>query len=358
MEFGTIFYSGGSPKHKYDSYIRFGLGAIKNVGLQPAEAIVEERKSSGPYKDLADFLKRGSHFLNKKVLENLAMSGALDCLAERQAVLHNMETILRFISQIRNQKASTQIGLFDMTEEEVAGYSLSLLSCEPADPKTRLKWERELLGIYLSDHPISSYLDYLPEDRTPIVALKELDNNAPVRVCGIVMTAKKILTKKNETMAFVGLEDETGQTEIILFPRAWSEKEKTIMPGEALVVDGKVSRKDRRRDRGNSGEQEENEGTEEIKILLDTCQALSLNKTARKKNPTRVVLSIPDSGNRELLQVIKAHLEKNPGEIPVTLMLPSLEGQQAMQINQKIQPSERLYSQLAYLIGPDRVVFE
>ncbi|MBU6389487.1 DNA polymerase III subunit alpha, partial [Patescibacteria group bacterium] len=112
VEFGVVFYQ-DQKKRKRDAYIRFGLGAIKNVGLQPAEAIVEERKANGPFKDLADFLTRVSSQLNKKVLENLAMAGALDSLGERQQILENMEPILRFLAFINKEKNSVQTSLFD-----------------------------------------------------------------------------------------------------------------------------------------------------------------------------------------------------------------------------------------------------
>ena len=94
---------------------------------------------------------------------------------------------------------------------------------EPTEQKVRLMWERELLGIYISDHPISSYLQYLPEDRLSIVTLNEQENNNLVRICGIVMTVHKILTKSNKNLAFVTLEDETGVTEVIIFPKTWAE---------------------------------------------------------------------------------------------------------------------------------------
>jgi len=295
----------------------------------------------------------------------LAMAGALDSLCERQHVLENIEIILRFTSALSKGKNADQIGMFAEEDNEEL-YTLALQECPPADQKTRLQWERELLGIYVSDHPISTYLPYLPADRTAVLALNPIENNTIVRVAGIVMSVRKILTKSNQNMAFVGLEDDTGLVEVIVFPRTWAEKEKMIVVGEALAVEGKVSRKDRRERRvmttmdNNPEDQVEHqeEPVQEIKILMENCQKVSTEKVMSKKNPTHVKLSIPEDGDRTLLQRIKDCLEKYPGKIPVTLLLPTLEGEQEMKISHKVEASEILYSQLAYLIGSDHVAIE
>jgi DNA polymerase-3 subunit alpha len=355
VEFGVVFYPDTDRgTHKQDSYIRFGLGAIKNVGLQPAEAIVSERNANGVFKDLADFLVRCSGALNKKVIENLAMAGAMNCLGEPGQILHNVEVLLKFTSAINKDKNSIQTSLLDLMGEEESQHILYLLPCEATDQRTRLTWERELLGIYISDHPISSYLPYLPADRQQIVALKEIEDNSLVRVGGVVMTVHKILTKKNQNMAFVNIEDETGMTEIIVFPKSWTEKEKSIEVGRAIVVEGKISRKDRRRGKESDNE----EAAEEVKILLENCYQVTEQQTAAghaRKRTTRLTLEIPESGDRDLLQRIKGCLESFPGNIPVTLLLPSIEGPKPMQISHKVEPAERLYVQLANILGPERI---
>jgi DNA polymerase-3 subunit alpha len=362
VNFGVVFYDPETkekPKDKkQDAYVRFGLGAIKNVGIQPAEAIVKERKEGGPFKDFPDFLRRNCAHLNKKAIENLAMAGALDSLCERQKVLENIETILRFTQALSKNRNTNQIGLFgeELVEDT---YDIYLRECEPAEQKLRLQWERELLGIYLSDHPISSYLAYLPADREHISDLQAIPNNDIVKVAGIVMTVRKILTKSNQNMAFVALEDETGQLEVIVFPRTWAEKEKIIIPGEALVIEGKVSRKDRRRSREDAASSEAEETIEEVKILMETCARVSINPNAgHKKNPTRVTIRVPESGDRDLLQKIKSCIEKSPGKIPVTLLLPTADGEQALPISHKVEPGERLFSQLGYLLGSEQVIFD
>jgi DNA polymerase-3 subunit alpha len=355
VEFGVIFYKEGQDRggSNYDSYIRFGLGAIKNVGVHPAEMIVKERAENGPFADFDDFLTRASGGLNKKALENLAMAGAFDSLIERNKVIANLENLARFVQQLNKQKNTTQASLFDGMEEGVKLHSIHLVEAEPADQKTRLAWERDLLGIYISDHPINSYLPYLPEDRVKVAELPQHEDNEIVKVAGVVMTVRKILTKSNKNMGFVGIEDETGFAEVIMFPNCWAEKEKLIIPGNAIVLEGKVNRKDRRKNDDDIGT-----GEEEVKILMDSCQAVSENRPVIKKSPTRMNLDIPDKGDRTLLQKIKDCLEKFPGNTPVTLLLPTMEGKQPLTISHKVEPGERLHIQLATLIGPDAIQWE
>ncbi|MEI6478425.1 MAG: DNA polymerase III subunit alpha [bacterium] len=355
VEFGVVFYP-ENEKHQYDSYVRFGLGAIKNVGLQPAEAIVAARKADGPFKDFSDFLKRCAECLNKKVVENLAMAGAFDSLAERQQVIDNLEIITRFTSYIGKQRNSSQASLFDDSEDGQDLHELHLQPSKPADQKTRLAWERELLGIYISDHPISSYMNYLPEDRVSIAKLHELENNTIVRVSGVVMTMREILTKTNQSMAFVGLEDDTGAVEAVVFPRTWADKKKYFVLGDAVTVEAKISRGEKRR--RSKDEEVPDEATEEVKLLVDDCVPVSDKKPATKKRATRVQLEIPESGDRGLLQKIKEYLEKSPGNVPVTLMIPTLDGTQPLTVSHKVEPAERLYVQLAGLLGADRVTWE
>ena len=346
VEFGAVFYK-EKQEGVHDSYIRFGLGAIKNVGLNPSDAIVKERTAGGPFQDLTDFLCRCSHILNKKVLENLAMAGAMDCLSERQQILSNIEVISGFTQQFNKGRNSSQIGLFgDEIEDTLRLY---LAECVPADQKTRLTWERELLGIYISDHPISPYQAVLPGDRQPIINLHELANNDTVKICGIVMSVRKILTKKNDPMGFIALEDETGPTEVIAFPKIWAEKEKLLVPGAAIVVEGKISRKDARGDSGG----------EEVKVLADVVYTLSEHAPleGERKNVRTVTVTVPSNGDRSLLEKIKAILERHPGSIPVTLLLPTLDGHQELKISHKVAADEGLYSRLVYMLGTEGVLF-
>jgi DNA polymerase-3 subunit alpha len=349
IEFGSIFYEkrGVIPEDKkFDAYVRFGLGGIKNVGVQPASFIVEEREANGPYLDLADFLRRCAPVVNKKVMENLVMAGALDSMGERNLLLHNMDNILMFAHQVSKKKNSNQIDLFgDMVDGPK--YDLTLLKAEPASEKQKLTWERELLGIYLSSNPLSPYLHNLPGDRNAIAELGNVQDGEAVRICGVVTALRIILTKKDsKTMAFVQMEDETGVTEAIFFPKTWATCQKSVVEGMALCVEGKISRKESR------GDSE----VLELKVLVDSCSQLSDTKTpATVERASRLMVAIPAHGDRSMLQQVKGVLETYPGTLPVSLILPSVEGEQEMKITQKVKLADNLYSRLVTLVGPDNV---
>ncbi len=224
--------------------IRFGLSAIKNLGKHAAAEIVAERKRGGPYRSLSDFIERvgGHRDLNKKSVESLAKVGALDVFAERNQILHGVDRILQHAKHVRETKENHQTSLFGALPLETS--ELRLPHAAPASKRERLQWEKELLGLYVSDHPVSDFQAYFNEAASPIQALEKRAEGETVAVGGIVTVAKKIYTKGNEPMFFVTLEDTTGRTEILVFPRLAKETESLWQPDTLVLVRGKVSRRD------------------------------------------------------------------------------------------------------------------
>ncbi len=391
LEFGALFYKDAAwmpdeekAKKKRDAYIRFGLGAIKNVGLHVTEHLVEERKKNGKYKDFGDFLVRCSAHLNKKVLENLAMAGALDSLMERQAVLDNLDAILGFIQRVTKERNSPQMGLFGEVAADpssaTANLMLMLKKASPASPQQRLAWERELLGIYISDHPIAPVLKLLPKNRTSVAELPQADDGSTVTVAGVVMSVRKILTKKNQNMAFVAIEDETGSGEVIVFPKVWTAHAALFEEGSPVIVEGKVSKKESRVDsevleskvladvvRGVStdgfGEEEVLDG-DALRSGEDTGDMAPSGVERGSRRPidpertSRLVLQIPDDGDRSLLLRIKSVIEQHPGRVGITLLLPGVDGHQPMAIAQKIDITQSSLGKLYNLVGQDAVIAE
>ncbi|NTW14403.1 MAG: DNA polymerase III subunit alpha [Candidatus Moranbacteria bacterium] len=223
--------------------IRFGLNAIKNVGRPAAEEIVRERKANGKYGSLEDFLERvQSKDLNRKSLEALAKVGALDAFGERQTLLSNLDTILAYsksLNKIKETHSDSLFGGMNLDRPEIR-----LRKTEPAVKKQRLAWEKELIGLYISDHPVSEYAEYLKEVATPIAEIDKLPDEAEVRIGGVVSTAKKILTKRGTTMYFVTIEDLSGRTEVIVFPKLAEQSETFWLGDDILLVEGRISRKD------------------------------------------------------------------------------------------------------------------
>lgn len=349
IEFGSIYYQSDKkvPEgKKFDTYVRFGLGGIKNVGMHPAAAIVEERTANGRFADLPDFLRRCAACLNKKVLENLIMAGALDSLAERNLLLSNLDNLNFFTSNLSKQRNSNQIDLFALSEDGPR-YDLVLNPAEPATERQRLAWERELLGIYLSNHPLAPYLTGLPADRHRIGELTSLQDTEPVKICGVVTALRTIFTKKDgKAMSFVQIEDETGITEAIFFPKTWAKWASAVTEGAALCIEGKLSRKESRTDAEIL----------ETKVLADGCTHLHEGKLPPDSTRAdRLVVAVPPEGDRDLLQKIKDILEQHPGALPVSLMLPSLDGEQEMKITLRVKLTESLYGRLTGVVGAESI---
>ncbi|MBI4137643.1 MAG: DNA polymerase III subunit alpha [Candidatus Sungbacteria bacterium] len=226
--------------------IRFGMGAVKNVGANIVQAIIEERRAGGKFRSLTDFAERVRHKdLNKKSLESLIKCGALDALGERNYLLSNVDTILEYNRESQKAAASGQENLFG----EFSGIrivSLSLEEAVPAEKKERLGWEKELLGLYITEHPMQEYRERLTQNRAlPLQQLSAPNlRNQRVAVGGIVNSIQKIITKSGEPMLFVKLEDITGRTEVLVFPKTLAKNPAVWQQDKILIVRGRVSDKD------------------------------------------------------------------------------------------------------------------
>jgi len=227
--------------------IHFGLKAIKNVGHNVVEAIVDERKSNGQYKSIADFIERvESKDLNKKSLESLAKCGALDDFGERNQLLIGMDQMLNLAREIQKAKQNGQASLFG-GQTNVAIPSLKLPEVEPADKKERLSWEKELLGLYISEHPLKNYQDQLARTAYPCKALSKKEVGHRIKIGGVINKIQKVNTKTGQPMLFVELEDMTGRIEALVFPAtleqtafAWQEEKIVLVSGRLSDRDGNL----------------------------------------------------------------------------------------------------------------------
>lgn len=226
-----------------DTEIRFGLLAIKNVGHNTVGAIIRERQECGPFASLEDFLNRMSpHELNKKSLEAIVKSGTLDEIAERNHVLANIESILEYNRQAGKAKDQNQSSLFTfLPEEHSNGSSLRLPEVVPASTTEKLKWEKELLGLYVSGHPLDHLRRHLTRAYSTIAAIKLFRPGSAVKTAGLISSVKKILTKKGEPMLFMRLEDFTDTIETVVFPGAMKEFEHLIQEERCVTLIGKVN---------------------------------------------------------------------------------------------------------------------
>ncbi len=225
-----------------ESNIRFGLLAIKNVGENIVEAIIAERQKTGPFNSLGAILKRVGHKdLNKKSLEALTKCGALDSLEiERNQIIQNIEAIIKFTQALRKYEKNSMAGLFGDSGEV---NSLKLPKTEKATTEVKLTWEKELLGLYVSDHPLNQYRERLIKAAaTPIKqALLVKSETNQLTIGGIITTVKKIVTKKGEPMAFVKISDFDSSIETVVFPKMLATVQDFLIDGEPVILMGKMS---------------------------------------------------------------------------------------------------------------------
>ncbi len=220
--------------------IRFGLNAIKNLGTEIATFIIEERKKNGPYKTYGDFLSRIKHRnLNKKSLEALVKGGALDNFGERGMLLQNMDNSLSFNKELSKDNGA-QASLFGLLQESTTP-ELKLKDFPPATLTERLGWEKELLGLYISGHPLQAFEDKFKKKENTIAYLKTLPNSKPIVAGGIILEVKTITTKKAETMAFVKLGDFNDTIEVVVFPKILSQFKDLFVVDKIIAIKGSIS---------------------------------------------------------------------------------------------------------------------
>ena len=222
--------------------IFFGLGAIKNVGEGIVEAIIEERGKNGPFNSVEDFLRRINHKdLNKKSLESLIKAGVFVGLEDRQKLLGNIEELLRFNRDVQKKNDSNQGSLFG--SENFALKPLTLKETEGASLKDRLAGEKELLGLYVSGHP----LDEVPEAAGSSVKINDLELEEEGKLIDIVVlidTIKKIITRSGKPMLFVKVEDKTGNIEVIVFNSVLNKTLDVWQKFKIARIKGRLTKKD------------------------------------------------------------------------------------------------------------------
>ncbi|MEX0919369.1 MAG: DNA polymerase III subunit alpha [Parcubacteria group bacterium] len=236
-QFSVVPKEGGGYK------IRFGLTTIKNFGQGISSAITAERKVGGPFKDLADFLSRvKDKNLNKKSLESLIKCGALDEFEERGKLLANLDTLLSFHKET-TKAPENQNSLFGLMSDTSSVPRLKLTDATDIDKKERLMWEKELLGLYISGHPLEAYVEKLSSKEMNVKKLSELTDGAETVIGGMVEDIRDVSTKNGERMAFVKFADLSGKTEVAIFPRILSEFRDLIEKEACIAIKGRVSKR-------------------------------------------------------------------------------------------------------------------
>ncbi len=240
--------------------IRFGMAAVKGVGVAAAEEVIRARDAGGKFTSVEDFAKRVSTSrVNRKGWESLVKSGAFDSLADRSDLMFNLDTILAFANKLQKEALSGQVDMFSALGGENLMPSIELKTAPVKyTPKEQLTWERELLGLYISAHPLDNYDAFFEEQTIPLHSCTPKIDGQSVTIGGLVSTVRTIVTKSGTKMAFVGLEDKTGEGEVIVFSRLYEQLGDSLQQDVVLKISGRISARDRD---GNM--------TDEAKLIAD-----------------------------------------------------------------------------------------
>jgi len=243
--------------------IRFGMAAVKGVGVGVVEEILRARKD-GKFLGVEDFAKRVStQKVNKKAWESLIKTGAFDEMADRSDLLFNLETIQAFASKLQKEALSGQTDLFGGMANMATIQPTIALTAAPVKhtDKERLTWERELLGLYISAHPLDNYDAYFSEQTVPLIEMTQDIDGKSLTIGGLVSAVRTIVTKSGTKMAFVKLEDKAGEAEVIVFPNLYEQVGAKLTQDAVIRATGKVSARDRD---GNL--------TNDVKLIADEIQ--------------------------------------------------------------------------------------
>ena len=355
--------------------IRFGMAAIKNVGTAAVEEILRARAES-PFANLEDFFERVSvRIVNRKALESLIKTGALDRFGERPALLQNLDTLLAYASRIQKEKASGQIDLFgdavDAGEQVKPKLKLSDEVTE-IPLREQLQWERDLLGLYLSQHPLEEYKLWLSEQTIPLNQITPDLHGKAATVGGVIVESREITTKNGQKMAFVKLADEHGEMELILFPRVYAESTNLWQRDTVVTVVGKISGEDREgkvsltaqimvdsaREVTSSEANTYLPGMKKVKVPKKTS-AQKIPKAKKKSEQDaaaqRLYIKLVNSGDQQLLMQLKSVIDQNSGDTEVVLVLGENDGRQIIKLPMRIGHTEAVHASLVNLVGESNI---
>ena len=220
--------------------IRFGFGAIKNVGKAAIELIIGERDANGRFTDLNDFARRVDlRAVGKRALECLIKVGAMDVFGNRAALLASLDRIVAISSNHFRAVEAGQLSLFG----GVTGVTetIQLPDVSNVDRREMLNWERELIGLYISDHPLTPYQQTFAQIVSYFSGqLHEAQHEEKVRIAGLITVVRPYTTKTNKPMGFISIEDVQGNIELVLFPRTWAQYREHMTVGQIIIVEGKA----------------------------------------------------------------------------------------------------------------------
>lgn len=366
------------------SQIRFGMNAIKNVGASAVEEIIRARDAGGKFTDIMDFVQRvDTRKVNRKVWESLIKSGGFDSFGlTRGDLLFNLDALLSLGNKIHKEKNTNQADLFGSTDGSAIN-ALPKINIERNPEQLRehdlLLFERELLGLYLSRHPLDNFGEYLAENTLSLSEINNSMEGKSVTVGGVVVSIRTINTKNGSRMAFVKLEDKTSECELIVFPGVFEKLNSVWQQDQVVIAKGKVNYKDRD---GNIGQ--------ELKILVDQANLVSeedakaykttgkkpkppkgskpgskktksspdLPPTFPKQEAPKLFVQLKDPDDSEKLLALKQAATEYPGENELILVIGEDSSKTALRMPFKVSLQDELTKKLHQHFDPASVAIK
>ena len=378
--------------------VRFGIAAIKGMGKALAEEVIAERDANGKFTSICDFAKRvnGTKF-NKKSWESAIKTGCFDSFGDRSDLLYNLEKIQAYGNKMQKDAANGQTDLFGVMGEAVEIPEVEIVPAPTKySDKEQLMWERELMGLYISAHPLDKYDTYFQEQTMPISEIKPSIDGATVIVGGIITGVRSLVTKSGSKMAFVKIEDKISEIEVIVFPKTFEQVGAKLVQDAVVKVTGRVNATDRD---GNKVD-EAKINAEQIDVITDeelqSYEATGIQlkvptkgvsqkprnrvsasnvsgggKPASKSSttphfnttaggdaqplkPKKVFVRVMDPSNTSALISLKKACSNYPGLSEIILVIG--EEKKAMRMPFRCEPEQKLVDELIEYFGPEGVV--
>ena len=347
--------------------IRFGLSGIKNMGKSLVEEIViPERDKNGPFKSICDFAKRvDSTKFNKKSWEAAIKTGAFDSFGSRSDLLFNLEAIQAYGAKCQKDVGTGQTDLFGMMGEAGMVPEVDIKPAPTQYPeKEQLMWERDLMGLYLSAHPLDKYDTYFEEQTHPMSYVSAEYNNKNITIGGIITAVRTILTKKGDKMAFVKIENKSDEVEFIVFPTVFAEHGAKLVVDNVVRVQGRVNATDKQ---GNI--------TSDVKLLAESVELISdevlenyqstgtkleaplgsIKEPPKDPRKERLYLLIENPNDTEMLTAIRRLADIHIGVQEVVLVIKDGTEKKPLRMPFKVDASDELLAKLRDLLGEDKV---
>ena len=382
--------------------IRFGMTAVKGVGVGAVEEIITMRDRDGKFASVEDFAKRVSTSkCNKRVWESLIKSGGFDALGDRSDLLFNLETALAFASKLQKEALSGQTDLFGSlagsSDQIMPSIDLKTAPTKYTD-KEQLMWERELIGLYISAHPLDAYDTFFAEQTVPLRNVTPQIDGQNIVIGGLITRVRTIVTKSGGKMAFVGIEDKTGEGEVIVFPKLYERLGAQLQQDAVVKISGKISARDRDGNLGDDAKMIANE----IDIVTDNelaeyestgqtmrqptgpaprrrvprrSQSVTTAKSSQATSVTRrstavdsvpsvaplqlptVYVRVKDPNDVEALAQFKRVCTQNPGQSEIIMMLGD-DKTSAIRLPFRVDAVDELTERLGTILGEDCVALK